>query len=575
MAPGSAGKGRAAKHAGQPDYVFKPHEQPMLLGSPYNPDHPVLRMWGYGLIGTLAGITAGLGNGLISANLSSIQGSLGLYSDEVAWLPTVYVMANVCSNLVLVKCRQQFGLQPFVRAILAAYALTTLAHLFVHEFWTAILLRVASGIAASGLTTICILIMMQAMPPPKRLFGVLLGISVSQLALPIARIVAPSLLEWGDWRMTYCFELGLTLACLAALIVLPLPPSDRQKVFEKADLVTLALFCPGVICLCAVLGLGRILWWTEAPWIAYALILAIVLIPAALIVEHYRTNPLLATRWLGSREMVRIALVAIAVRILVSEQTYGSIGLLTVLGMGTDQFPTLYAVILAASVAGIAAALFTFDPKMPGRAIRVACICIAVGAFLDAGATNLTRPANLYLSQGLIAFGALLFIGPAMIIGLSRTLLAGPRHFISWIVIFGATQNLGGLLGSAVFGTFQTLREKFHSHELVQQIVTTDPLVAQRIAGTAANVGGAIADPALRNAEGGALLALQVAREANILAFNDVFLVIGFLACVAFLWGALIQFRIWRRGETSPVILLAERLRAMAAAQQNQTGPRA
>ena len=119
-----------------------------------------------------------------------------------------------------------------------------------------------------------------------------------------------------------------------------------------------------------------------------------------------------------------------------------------------------------------------------------------------------------------------------------------------------------------MFGTFQTIREKYHSHELVQQIVMTDPIVAQRVAGTARAVSGVVGDPALRGAEGGALLSLQVSREANILAYNDVFLAIGLLACLAFVWGVLIQLRIWRQGETSPIIQLAERM----AAAQKQTG---
>lgn len=556
-----------------PPYQFKPHERPTLPGAPFTPDHPMSRRVSYLLIAIFVGLTGGLGNALITTNLSFIQGSLGLYSDEAAWLPAAYVMTNVCANLVLVKYRQQFGIQPYVRWILVIYAATTLAHLFVHDFWTAVLVRAISGIAATGLTTLCVLYALQAMPPPKRLVGIMLGISFPQLAIPLARVVAPSLLEWGDWRMAYFFELGLALAALAAVLVLPLPPGERSTEFEKTDFLTIALLFPGIALLCAVLAQGRILWWTDAPWLGLALVGAIVLISAGLLVERYRARPLIAVRWVGTRAILRIAFIAISVRILLSEQSFGSIGLLSALGMGVDQFRTLYLIVFLASVAGIVTALVTFDPANPGRAIRIACVLIAIGAFMDAGATNLTRPANLYLSQALIGFGALLFIGPAMAIGASRMLLAGPQHFITWIVVFGATQNLGGLIGPALFGTFQTLREKFHSHALVEHIVLTDPLDAQRLAGGARAVGGVIADPALRTAEGASLLNLQVTREAHILAFNDVFLLIGILACLTFVWGLLIQFRLWRRGERSPVVELAERMQAMAAAQQNQSKP--
>jgi MFS family permease len=548
-------------------YQFKPHERPVIPGSAYNPDHPSYRMWAYGTIGVLAGLTGGLGNALVTANLAFFQGTLGLTAEEAAWIPAAYVMTNVCANLVLVKFRQQYGLALFVRLVLIGYALTALIHLFVHGFWSALLIRAASGIAASGLVTLCILAMFQAMPGPKRFYAILIGISIPQLATPFARALAPALLEWGDWRMTYFFELGLALLTLAAVLLLPLPPSDREKAFERTDFITIGLLFPGIGLLCAVLALGRTLWWTEAPWLGWALIGSIVLIVAGITIEHRRANPLLTTRWLGQWVIIRIALVAIVIRILLSEQTFASIGLLSTLGMGVDQFQTLYIVVTLASLAGLITTIVAFRPQVPARLIQIACLMIAAGAFMDAGATNLTRPANLYLSQALIGFGALLFIGPAMAIGISRTLLAGPQNFISWIVLFSATQNLGGLMGSALFGTFQTVREKFHSHSLVEQVQLTNPIAAARLSGSAQQVNDVVADPTLKSAEGVVLLGRQVAREANILAYNDVFLVIGILACLVLAWGVSIEVRMRQRGEISPIVLLAQRLAALATAK--------
>ena len=548
-------------------YQFKPHERPIIPGSPYNPDHPSRRMWAYGAIAVLAGITGGLGNALVTANLPFFQGTLGLTAEEAAWIPPAYVMTNVCSNLVLVKFRQQFGLAIFIRLVLVGYALTALIHLFVHGFWSALLIRAVSGIAASGLVTLCILAMFQAVPAPKRLYAILIGISIPQVSTPMARALAPALLEWGDWRMTYFFELGLALLTLAAVLWLPLPPSEREKAFEKTDFLTIGLLFPGIGLLCAALGLGRTLWWTEEPWIGWALIGAIVLITAGIMIEHRRARPLLTTRWLSQWIIIRIALVAIFIRILLSEQTFGAVGLLTTLGMGVDQFQTLYIIVTLAALAGLMTAIVAFRPQTPARLIQISCLMIAAGAFLDAGATNLTRPENIYFSQALIGFAALLFVGPAMAIGISRTLLAGPQNFISWIVLFSATQNLGGLIGPALFGTLQTVREKFHSHNLVEQVLLTNPNVAARLSGSAQQVNAVVNDPTLRSAQGAALLGRQVTREANILAYNDVFLVIGILACLLFLWGVSIEVRMRRRGEISPIVLLAQKMAAMAPAR--------
>ncbi|GEN98686.1 MFS transporter [Novosphingobium sediminis] len=554
-------------------YVFKPHERPTLPGSPANPEHPAWRRRGYFAIGALVGITGGLGNALTLVNLNFAQGSLGLYSDEATWLTAAYFMTNVPSNLLLVKYRQQFGLQPFIRWMLAAYALATLLHLFAHDFWSAVAVRAVSGVAASGLSTLTILYFMQSMPAPKRLAGAMIGICVPQLASPLARALSPHLLEWGNWHMLYWFELGLALATLAAVMALPLPPSERDKVFEPLDLLTFALFAPGTALLIAVLSEGRIEWWTERPWLGIALAASVVLIGAALLIEHLRRNPLINTRWLGTRELLRLILIATAIRVLLSEQAFGSIGLLTVVGMNNDEMVTLNFIIVLASLAGLATAVVTFRPEQLSTPITVAVVLIAVGAFMDASATNLSRPENFYFSQALIGFASLLFLAQAMVIGIARTLLAGPKHFISFVVIFSMSQSIGGLAGGALLGTFQTAREKYHSHELVQSIVMTDPLIAARMRASAGVLAPTQGDAAYRSAEGGALVAQQVAREANILAFNDVFMLVGMLAVLTSLWGIGIRISIWRRHETSPVILLQQRMAQAAAAAANQSTP--
>lgn len=552
------------------DYHFKPHERPVIPGSPYNPAHPTSRMWGYGAIGVLASLTGGFGNALVSANISYFQGTLGLSAEEAAWIPAAYVMTNICANLVLVKFRQHFGIQPFARVVLVGYVVVTLLHLLVHGFWSAVLVRAVSGIAAAGLTTLGVLMWLQAVPAQWRIHAVMIGVSVPQLAIPLARVIAPSLLEWGDWRMAYMFELGLALLTLTAVLVLPLPPSEREKVFERTDFVTIALLFPGVALLCSVLALGRTEWWLSAPWLGWALIASVVLLAAAVMVEHWRARPLLMTRFLNQKAILRIVAVAFCIRIILAEQTYGSVSLLSALGYGTEQFRTLYIIVTLASIAGLFVGVFATRPQSPARPIQMACLLVAVAAFLDSGATNLTGPAEVYLSQALVGFAALLFIGPAMAIGLSRTLLAGPQNFISWLVVFLASQNLGSLVGPALFGTVQTIREKFHSHSLVESVSLADPIDAGRLVSSAQQVNGIITDPTLRSAEGIALLSQRATREANILAYNDVFLIISVLAFLLFLWGVAIELKMRRQGEISPIVRFAQAAMAQFAAAMKE-----
>jgi MFS family permease len=555
-----------ARVAEEGGYEFKPHEQPSMPGSPHTPDHPLRRRVSYVLIGVLIGLTGGLGNALVTVNLNFAQGTLGLAPDEAAWLTAAYLMTSATANLLLMKFRQQYGLRAFIRGMLALHAMTTVLHLLVHGFWSSVLVRAASGASAAVLSTLTLLYIIQGMPAARRLAGIMLGISIPQLATPIARMLSPHLLETGDWHMLYWFELGLVLATQAAIWALPLPPSQRVRVFERSDFLTFALLAPGLWLLIAVLTEGRIEWWTERPWIGIALALSLVLLTAGLVFEHFRANPLVNTRFLGTREMARLIAVAATVRILLSEQAFGSVGLLTVLGMTNDQMVGLNAVIVVASVAGMLTGVLTFNPQNLSRPITIAVAMIAVAAFMDAGATNLTRPSSFMLSQALVGFASMLFLGQAMVIGMARTLLAGPSNFISFAVLFSLSQSLGGLAGSALLGTFQTIREKVHSHELVQQVMLADPQVAARVRSGAGALAGTMGDPVLRNAEGVVLLSRAATREAQVLAYNDVFLLIGILSLMAVAWGLSIRRAIVRRGEESPVVLLQRQAQQRAAA---------
>ena len=77
-----------------------------------------------------------------------------------------------------------------------------------------------------------------------------------------------------------------------------------------------------------------------------------------------------------------------------------------------------------------------------------------------------------------------------------------------------------------------------------------------------------VSDPAWNS--GGVVLLAARPPEANILAYNDMFLLIAILALLLLLWGITIEIRMRRRGEISPIVLLAQRLAAMTATAQNE-----
>ncbi|MFT3755200.1 MAG: MFS transporter [Pseudoxanthomonas sp.] len=523
----------------EPDHYaprqWLPHERPALPGSASTPLHAPLRRVQYGIVGVIVALTGGLSNALVTANLPYLQGALGAYAWEMAWLPAAFVMTNVSANLLLVKFRQQFGLRLFTEIFLALYVLITAAHLFVNDLDTAIAVRAAHGLVGAALSSLGIYYMIQAFPAAHRLKALVIGLGLSQLALPLARVFSTRLLEFGEWRGLYLFELGLGVVSLACVLMLKLPPSDRIRVFEKRDFLTFVLFGSGAAGLAAVLSLGRYLWWTDTPWLGIILACSLALLAAAVTVEHHRQRPMINTRWLASGDMLRLAAAIVLVRIALSEQGVGAVGFLQQLGMGNEQMHTLFLIVLSGSVLGLLASAFLLKPQNLPLHIIASLAMVAIGAFMDAHATRLTRPEEMYFSQFLIGFGSILFVAPAMLMGFGKV-FSEPRNLISFIVLFGMSQNMGGLFGSALLGTLQTWREKFHSSQLVEHLVMTDPQVAARVQAYAAAYAHNVADPAQRQALALKQLAAAATGEANVLACNDVFFVIGWLALATMAW---------------------------------------
>ncbi|SSL63478.1 major facilitator superfamily permease [Klebsiella pneumoniae] len=425
---------------------WAPHEKPALLGSPSTPLHSPAKRLAYGVVGLLVCLTGALGNAVVTANLQLLQGTFAAWSTEIAWLPAVYVMTNVSINLLLVKFRQQFGLRAFTEGFLVLYVLVTFFHLFVNDLSSAMMVRAAHGMVAAALSSLGIYYQVQAWPARHRLKGLTIGITGSSLAIPLARLFSTELLQTDEWRGLYFFELGLALVSLACVIALKLPPSDRKKVFEKKDFITFFLLAPGMALVCAVLSLGRLEWWFEAPWIGWALAAAVILIVAAITFEHNRSNPLLNTKWLSSGSIVRLGLIMLLIRIVLAEQNTGVIGWLQYVGLQNEQMTNLAWSIFAGILCGIIASCLTLNPQKLYWPTATALALIMIASLLDSQSNALTRPEQLMFSQFLLGFGSAFFLAPAMLAGIGGV-FADPRNLVSFSVLFGMSQNIGGLLG--------------------------------------------------------------------------------------------------------------------------------
>ncbi len=499
------------------------------------PPMPGWKALGYMMSSVMFFLTQGLGMNLALANLTQVQGTIAATTTESAWLSAAYMAPNVSLAIGLVKIRMQYGVRNFAEISIIGFVVASVLNLFVSDLQSAIIVRFLSGIAAAPLSTLGFLYMLEAFPPAKKLtVGLSLAMMNTTLAAPITRLVSPTLLDFGEWRGLYTLEMGLALLVMPIIYLLPLTAPPRVKVINFGDIVVYLLVALGFGCLAVVLSVGRLYWWLEVPWLGVVLAVSIVTLLAAVLIDLRRLTPLIDIRWLLTWPNVRMTIVLLVFRMISSEQNsilliyYQNIGLLY------DQLQMLYLIILVFSLVGGLTCAALMNVGLGWQIQMIALPMMIAAAFMDSQVTSLTRPEQMYLSQALMSAGITLFLPPALSPGFRAAFAKGPGYLVTFFVIFLFTQSIGSLIGTAFYGTLIIIREKFHSSVLVEHVLLTDPIVAQRAAQLAASYGKVIGDSRLLNGEGLAMLGAQVTRQAYSLAFGDAFFVAGVIAVLAF-----------------------------------------
>jgi MFS family permease len=496
-------------------------------------------------------LTQGLGQNFLSSNLQQISGPMGLTQQEATWLMAAYYFPNASLTLILFKMRTQFGLRNFAEAAIVLYVLVGLAHFWIDSYQSSLMLRFFAGAAAAPMTSLGFLYVLEKLPPSMKMdVGLCIALTLSAFPTALTGLLSPSLLDIDDYHSLYVAELGLAMISLGLVYLLPLTSPPRAKVISFLDVVSYILLAIALGCFAVVATVGRLYWWTAVEWLGWVTVIGIVTGTIFAIIELNRKSHLVDIRWLTSREILHFAGVLLVFRMALSEQSSGAINLLRNVGMLNEQMAGLYGYMLLGALVGGVVCVVMMRLNYQSAIHAIALLMIAIASYLDSQATVLTRPEQMYVSQFMMSAASGLFLPAAIATGFGSAMKRGFTYILSFLVVFLATQKVGGFLGSAIYGTFVQWREQFHSERLVERLTSLDPQVAARLKQLGGAYGKVLTDPAQQTAQGAALLGRQVQQQAYTLAYNDSFLL---TACLAVLALAALLFHVtWQRALQSP-----------------------
>lgn len=552
------------KSMSQNIYQLKPHERPMMAGSPSFPDHPWKRRLCYGIIGTIVGLTAGFTNGMMLANIPQIQGYLGLTPEQGGWIQVSYYMFSAIISVLLFKIRQNFGLPRYVGYIILGLILTNCLQFFFHDYYMELFARGMSGLVGGSLNSVAMYYMMQAMPAIHRGKGMIFGLGLTQLSQPLARFISPLLLQHEQFQLVFSFQLGMALLVCGAVWLLPIPSGYLEKSFEKIDLISFPLLAAGIAFISAGAVQGRIVWW-DKDWIGWLFVAGVVCCMLSVIIEYNRKRPMLDIKWMmHTNGMLQILIFGSLIRVALSEQNMGAAGLMTALGLSNDQMIHFYAVVSCGAALGLLTSVLTFNPLDIKLPLVISFAIIAMASFMEVGQNQWSRPVNFYIPEFMIAFASLFFFGPVMMEGLIRALSKDPVYIMSFSAVFGFSQTVGGLIGSALLNAFITIRTRIHLINSADSAYLTDPLVNQVIQKNALASQRFSFDSSWNHAYGVSKLIQQDTMLAQVAAYNDLFVLVGIGSLICFL--VVGAHRWWHQIHgTNPI---GRELRNYAAARQ-------
>ncbi|OWY09885.1 hypothetical protein B6V74_07700 [Thioclava sp. F42-5] len=516
-----------AAETAEPDAAPQP-------AAPPEPDHSGAKRVVYASAAVFVALSQSLATGFVSANLPQLAGDLHATTNNTYWVMAAFMAPRASMPLMLIRIRDQFGLRRFAEVGIVCFVLAMVLNLWVDDLHSAVIVAFLSGCAAAPLSSLGFLYMLEAIPAAQRLkVAIPAVLTMIMVGRPLARVLLPDLTANASWHAVSLFQMGMALVALALIFALPLTPRPLQKVLKPLDFVSFSLLALGFGAFTSVFMFGALDYWTQTEWLGVAFVAAIGMVAGAVLIEMQRPNPLIDFHWLLSPPILHLAGTLLVFRIALAEQSAGAVGFLRTMGLQPGQEQLLFGIIALSMLAATGVLMLTNSGARAPLFHGIALVLIAAGAWLDSQSTALTGPEQMYLSQAMVGFAGILFLPPAMAKGLGAAFAKGPHYLLSFVVLFLATQSIGGVIGSGLFRSLVVDRTAYHMAQLSPQISPDNPMLSQTLAQSAASLGGQTADAGAR--AGGALssVASAVQQQAAILAYDDAFRAVFWFALAA------------------------------------------
>jgi DHA2 family multidrug resistance protein len=499
-----------------------------------------LRMWCAVVGSTLGAFMAVLNIQIVNASLADIQGAIGAGTDDGGWISTSYLIAEIVVIPLSGWLARVFSVRAYLLTNAILFLIFSVACAFAANLQQMIVLRAIQGFSGGVLIPMAFTIIITLLPKAKQPIGLALFALSATFAPAIGPTIGGYLTENFGWQ--YIFYVNLVPgALMIAMLWFSLDRSPMNLgLLAKGDWPGIITMAVGLAALQTVLEEGNKDDWFGSPFIVRLSVTAVVSLSLFLVIELRAAHPLLNLRLLVRRNFG----FGILANFLLGTALYGSVFILPIYltriqGYNSEQIGMVLA------WTGIPQLLLI--PLVPRLMKRFDVRLLIVVGFALFAASNFmnVHMSGDYASDQLFWPNIVRAIGQALVFTpLSAIATAGieQENAGSASALFNMMRNLGGAVGIAALQTFLTKREQFHSNILTNSVSVFEEATRVRVAKlTAYFMSHGVSDQATATHKAVVAIALNLRKQANIMAFSDTFYLLGIALVVALVASLLLK----------------------------------
>lgn len=220
---------------------------------------------------TLAAVLELVDSSIVIVAIPHMMGSLGATLDEVAWVSTGYVVANVIVLPISSWLANWFGRRNYFALSIIIFTMSSFMCGNATALEGLVFWRIVQGLGGGGLISTAQAVLYETFPAKEAgsamaIFG--LGVMTGPMLGPT---LGGYITDTASWP--WIFYINIPLGIFALLLALMYVPDSRfGSKAEQVDFVGLLLLAVGIGCLQTMLERGEKLdWWASSEILTYAI----------------------------------------------------------------------------------------------------------------------------------------------------------------------------------------------------------------------------------------------------------------------------------------------------------------